>query len=66
MLVYIYKTKLSYDSQVAAYIDYNVSMPAQTTWRLELLNPDQTDGFWHAIESQVRDLEPQILQYSQK
>lgn len=32
-------------------------MPAQTMWRLELLNADQTDGFWHAIESQVRVLQ---------
>ncbi|XP_063601521.1 protein O-mannosyltransferase 1-like isoform X1 [Penaeus indicus] len=43
-----------HNQEVAAYIDYNVSMPAQTMWRLELLNADQTDGFWHAIESQIR------------
>lgn len=40
--------------QVAAYIDYNVSMPAQTTWRIDLLNPEATDGYWHAVESQVK------------
>ena len=40
--------------QVAAYIDYNVSMPAQTFWRVDLLNADATDGNWHAVESQVR------------
>ena len=47
-------TLCSVSLQVAAYIDYNVSMPAQTTWRVELLNADTTDGYWHAVESQVR------------
>lgn len=43
-----------HNQEVAAYIDYNVSMPAQSTWRVDLLNPEATDGFWHAVESQIR------------
>ncbi|KAK3883841.1 hypothetical protein Pcinc_011857 [Petrolisthes cinctipes] len=43
-----------HNQEVAAYIDYNVSMPAQSDWRVELLNPEHTDGYWHAVESQVR------------
>ncbi|XP_068241899.1 protein O-mannosyltransferase 1 [Palaemon carinicauda] len=43
-----------HNQEVAAYIDYNVSMPAQSLWRVELLNADATDGYWHAVESQIR------------
>lgn len=43
-----------HNQEVAAYIDYNVSMPAQSTWRVEILNSEQTDGHWHAVESQIR------------
>ncbi|KAG0721721.1 Protein O-mannosyltransferase 1 [Chionoecetes opilio] len=43
-----------HNQEVAAYVDYNVSMPAQSTWRVEILNPEETDGYWHAVESQIR------------
>jgi len=43
-----------HNQEVAAYIDYNVSMPAQSAWRVEILNSDHTDGYWHAVESQIR------------
>ncbi|XP_071520863.1 protein O-mannosyltransferase 1 isoform X1 [Panulirus ornatus] len=43
-----------HNQEVAAYIDYNVSMPAQTHWRVDLLNSELTDGYWHAVESQIR------------
>lgn len=43
-----------HNQEVAAYIDYNVSMPAQSQWRVEILNSDATDGYWHAVESQIR------------
>lgn len=41
--------------EVTCYIDYNVSMPAQILWRVEIINRDQEGGpVWHAITSQVR------------
>ncbi|KAJ8687182.1 hypothetical protein QAD02_022976 [Eretmocerus hayati] len=40
--------------EVSCYIDYNVSMPAQNLWRLEIANRDQVGNVWHAIQSQVR------------
>ncbi|XP_023244877.1 protein O-mannosyltransferase 1 [Copidosoma floridanum] len=40
--------------EVSCYIDYNVSMPAQNLWRLEIVNRDQFGNTWHAIQSQVR------------
>ncbi|KAG7168966.1 O-mannosyltransferase 1-like [Homarus americanus] len=43
-----------HNQEVAAYIDYNVSMPAQSLWRVEILNGEVSDGYWHAVESQIR------------
>lgn len=40
--------------EVAAYIDYNISMPAQILWRVDIINKDQEGSLWHAITSQVR------------
>ncbi|KOC67579.1 Protein O-mannosyltransferase 1 [Habropoda laboriosa] len=40
--------------EVSCYIDYNVSMPAQNLWRVEITNKDSTDHVWHAIQSQIR------------
>lgn len=40
--------------EVSCYIDYNVSMPAQNLWRVEIANRDQSGNVWHAIQSQVR------------
>ncbi|XP_011506531.1 PREDICTED: protein O-mannosyltransferase 1 [Ceratosolen solmsi marchali] len=40
--------------EVSCYIDYNVSMPAQNLWKLEIANRDQFGNVWHAIQSQVR------------
>ncbi|XP_035726639.1 protein O-mannosyltransferase 1-like isoform X1 [Vespa mandarinia] len=40
--------------EVSCYIDYNVSMPAQNLWRVEITNKDQSGNIWHAIQSQVR------------
>ena len=39
--------------EVSCYIDYNISMPAQNLWKVELLNGKDTGGVWHAIVSQV-------------
>lgn len=43
-----------HNQEVACYVDYNVSMPAQNLWHVEILNPELTDGMWHAVESHVR------------
>jgi len=40
--------------EVSCYIDYNVSMPAQNLWRVEIVNRDHSGVAWHAIQSQVR------------
>lgn len=40
--------------EVSCYIDYNVSMPAQNLWRVEITNRDHSGDAWHAIQSQVR------------
>ncbi|XP_076645403.1 protein O-mannosyltransferase rt [Halictus rubicundus] len=40
--------------EVSCYIDYNVSMPAQNLWRVEIANKDTNGDVWHAIQSQVR------------
>lgn len=43
-----------HNQEVSCYIDYNVSMPAQNLWRVEIINEDQTGRVWHAIRSMVR------------
>ncbi|XP_076220621.1 protein O-mannosyltransferase rt isoform X2 [Nomia melanderi] len=40
--------------EVSCYIDYNVSMPAQNLWRVEIVNKNTNGNIWHAIQSQVR------------
>ncbi|XP_043287433.1 protein O-mannosyltransferase 1 [Venturia canescens] len=40
--------------EVSCYVDYNVSMPAQNLWRIEIVNRESSDDFWYAIQSQVR------------
>lgn len=40
--------------EVSCYIDYNISMASQDLWRVDLLNKDETDGYWHTIRSKVR------------
>jgi dolichyl-phosphate-mannose-protein mannosyltransferase len=39
--------------EVSCYIDYNVSMPAQNLWRVDIINRDQVGDIWHTIESLV-------------
>lgn len=43
-----------YNQEVSCYIDYNISMAAQNLWQVKLLNPDDTNGYWHAINSRVQ------------
>lgn len=40
--------------EVSCYIDYNVSMPGQLLWRVEIVNKEEEGEMWHAIKSQVR------------
>ncbi|KAK4878938.1 hypothetical protein RN001_007084 [Aquatica leii] len=53
--------------EVSCYIDYNVSMPAQNLWRVEILNRDQQGDKWHTIQSLIRLIHvdsKQALKYS--
>lgn len=41
------------NQEVSCYIDYNISMPAQNLWKVEIINPDSSN-VWKTIHSQVR------------
>nr|XP_037877685.1 protein O-mannosyltransferase 1 isoform X3 [Bombyx mori] len=40
--------------EVSCYIDYNVSMPAQNLWRVDIVNRDSEESTWDSIRSLVR------------
>ncbi|XP_059514346.1 protein O-mannosyl-transferase 1 isoform X1 [Myotis daubentonii] len=40
--------------EVSCYIDYNVSMPAQSLWRLDIVNRESDAEIWKTILSEVR------------
>ncbi|GAB1607719.1 protein O-mannosyl-transferase 1-like [Argonauta hians] len=42
------------NQEVSCYIDYNVSMPSQNLWRVELVNRDSNQDTWQTINSLVR------------
>lgn len=42
------------NQEVSCYIDYNVSMPAQNYWRVEIDNRDNDEDTWQTIKSHVR------------
>jgi hypothetical protein len=42
------------NQEVTCYIDYNVSMPAQNLWRVEIMNKDTEGEYWQTIRSHVR------------
>uniref|UniRef100_A0A2P2I4Q6 Protein O-mannosyltransferase 1 n=1 Tax=Hirondellea gigas TaxID=1518452 RepID=A0A2P2I4Q6_9CRUS len=46
-------TMSPHNQEVSCYVDHNVSMSAQNLWRVQLLNADQTQGMWRAVESQL-------------
>jgi len=55
--------------EVACYIDYNISMPAENLWRVEIVNKDSHGEVWHTINSQIRLVHvntSQALRYSGK
>uniref|UniRef100_I3M3G5 Dolichyl-phosphate-mannose--protein mannosyltransferase n=2 Tax=Ictidomys tridecemlineatus TaxID=43179 RepID=I3M3G5_ICTTR len=40
--------------EVSCYIDYNISMPAQNLWRLDIVNRESDREVWKTILSEVR------------
>ncbi|KAM5331671.1 protein O-mannosyl-transferase 1 isoform 1-T5 [Glossophaga mutica] len=40
--------------EVSCYVDYNISMPAQSLWRLDVVNRDSDADTWKTILSEVR------------
>jgi len=42
------------NQEVSCYIDYNISMPAENHWRVDIINRDVAGDVWHTINSQVR------------
>ncbi|XP_014248084.1 protein O-mannosyltransferase 1 [Cimex lectularius] len=58
-----------HNQEVSCYIDYNVSMPAQDLWKVEIVNREEEGDVWHTIQSQVRLIHfnsSQALKYSGK
>ncbi|XP_062938013.1 protein O-mannosyl-transferase 1 isoform X3 [Cynocephalus volans] len=43
-----------HSQEVSCYIDYNISMPAQSLWRLEIVNRESDMESWKTILSEVR------------
>ncbi|XKL60713.1 hypothetical protein PGB90_007770 [Kerria lacca] len=43
-----------HNQEVSCYIDYNVSMPAQNLWKVDIINKEETDNAWHSIQSLIR------------
>nr|XP_033816611.1 protein PRRC2B-like isoform X5 [Geotrypetes seraphini] len=43
-----------YAQEVSCYIDYNVSMPSQNLWRLEIVNRESDIEVWKTIVSEVK------------
>ncbi|KAL8621100.1 hypothetical protein ACOMHN_048142 [Nucella lapillus] len=42
------------NQEVSCYIDYNVSMPTQNLWRVDVVNRQSEGNQWQTIQSQVR------------
>ncbi|XP_007942533.1 protein O-mannosyl-transferase 1 [Orycteropus afer afer] len=43
-----------HSQEVSCYIDYNISMPPQNLWRLEIVNRESDTDIWKTIMSEVR------------
>ncbi|ERE71240.1 protein O-mannosyl-transferase 1-like protein [Cricetulus griseus] len=43
-----------HSQEVSCYIDYNISMPAQNLWRLDIVNRESSRDTWKTILSEVR------------
>merc|ERR1711962_58845 len=56
-----------HNQEVSCYIDYNISMPSENTWRVDIINKETAGEVWHTINSQVRLIHvntSQALKYS--
>uniref|UniRef100_A0A0B7AJ65 dolichyl-phosphate-mannose--protein mannosyltransferase n=1 Tax=Arion vulgaris TaxID=1028688 RepID=A0A0B7AJ65_9EUPU len=42
------------NQEVSCYVNYNVSMPAQNLWRVDIVNRESDDENWQTIKSQIR------------
>lgn len=40
--------------EVSCYIDYNISMPANILWKVDIVNRNREGDEWHTIKSHVR------------
>lgn len=43
-----------HSQEVSCYVDYNISMPAQNLWKLDIVNRDADTDIWKTILSEVR------------
>ncbi|KAK7496976.1 hypothetical protein BaRGS_00011712 [Batillaria attramentaria] len=41
------------NQEVSCYVDYNVSMPAQNLWRVDIVNRQSDHDTWQTIQSQI-------------
>ena len=42
------------NQEVSCYVNYNVSMPAQNLWRVDIVNRESDTEEWQTIKSQIR------------
>ncbi|XP_075434832.1 protein O-mannosyl-transferase 1 isoform X3 [Ascaphus truei] len=40
--------------EISCYVDYNISMPAQTLWKVEIVNRESDSDTWKTILSEVK------------
>ncbi|XP_074150032.1 protein O-mannosyl-transferase 1 isoform X3 [Sminthopsis crassicaudata] len=43
-----------HSQEISCYIDYNISMPAQNLWRVDIVNRESDSDIWKTILSEVR------------
>ncbi|XP_072286162.1 protein O-mannosyl-transferase 1 isoform X3 [Pyxicephalus adspersus] len=43
-----------YSQEISCYIDYNISMPALTLWKVEIVNRESDKDTWKTILSEIR------------
>ncbi|KAG8540864.1 hypothetical protein GDO81_030153 [Engystomops pustulosus] len=43
-----------YAQEISCYIDYNISMPAQTLWKVDIINRESDGDTWKTILSEVK------------
>lgn len=58
-----------HNQEVSCYIDYNISMPSENLWKVDIINKDTHGDVWHTINSQVRLIHlntSQALRYTGK